>query len=279
MTLWHGITYKCSIPEKKVISRRPQSIEIEQMFDQTIDPNECSTYHDEQKFAPVGTWYSTGWRSPDPAVRAANRLSLSHPLRKLSGMVALLKPGAIRTPAAFSGFSLSPPPRFRQEPAGGDRGGDGPPAAISQRGGTGPAGQRAAVTARPLASRSHLRLVESPPRKPPARGVPVAGTAVAVAAVFGLLGLVRAVQGPPPASSWAELSGPREPVQALAGPGDQVRTARPGDTFWSLARELAPGRDPRPVVDRLVAANGGSSIMVGQQLVIPADLLAADEAG
>lgn len=94
---------------------------------------------------------------------------------------------------------------------------------------------------------------------------------MAVAAVFGLLALVRAHQGPPPVSSWAELSDPRGSVQALAGPGDQIRVAQPGDTYWALARELAPGRDPRPVVDQLVAANGGrSAISAGQRIVVPA---------
>jgi Tfp pilus assembly protein FimV len=96
---------------------------------------------------------------------------------------------------------------------------------------------------------------------------------VAVAVVLGLLLAIRAWQGPPPSTSWAEVSGPRESAQASAGPGDQIHTARPGDTFWSLASELAPG-DPRPVVDALVAANGGSSaLVVGQQVIIPAGVL------
>src|SRR3712207_3558261 len=30
----------------------------------------------------------------------------------------------------------------------------------------------------------------------------------------------------------------------------------PGDTLWSIARRVAPGRDPRPVVDGLIEANG-----------------------
>jgi hypothetical protein len=101
----------------------------------------------------------------------------------------------------------------------------------------------------------------------------VVGAAVVVAVVLGLLVAVRLVQGGPPADPWAERgTGPRASVLALAGPGDQVRVAQPGDTFWALARELAPERDPRPVVDLLVEANGGSSIQVGQRLVIPAAL-------
>jgi hypothetical protein len=96
---------------------------------------------------------------------------------------------------------------------------------------------------------------------------------VAVAVVLGAFMVVRVLQGTPPSTDWAELSGPRESSQALAGPGDRIHIARSGDTFWSLAEALDPG-DPRPVVDALVAANGGSSaIAIGQRLVIPAELL------
>jgi Tfp pilus assembly protein FimV len=43
-----------------------------------------------------------------------------------------------------------------------------------------------------------------------------------------------------------------------------------GDTLWSIARRVAPGRDPRPVVDRLIEVNdvrGG--LQAGQELSIP----------
>jgi len=45
---------------------------------------------------------------------------------------------------------------------------------------------------------------------------------------------------------------------------------QPGDTLWSIARQVAPGQDPRPVVDRLIEANdvrGG--LQTGQELSIP----------
>ncbi|HJW35187.1 MAG TPA: LysM peptidoglycan-binding domain-containing protein [Actinomycetes bacterium] len=44
----------------------------------------------------------------------------------------------------------------------------------------------------------------------------------------------------------------------------------PGDTLWSISRRVAPGRDPRPVVDGLIEANdlhGG--LQAGQELSIP----------
>lgn len=135
-------------------------------------------------------------------------------------------------------------------------------------------GGGATATAGQHASRAPLRLVESPPHEPNSGGVPVAGIAVAVAVVLGLLLAVRISQGGPPATSWAELTADsRVSAQALAGPGDLIRVAQPGDTFWALAVELAPDRDPRPVVDLLVSVNGGASIDVGQRLIIPAELV------
>lgn len=44
----------------------------------------------------------------------------------------------------------------------------------------------------------------------------------------------------------------------------------PGDTLWSIARRVAPGHDPRPVVDGLIEANdvrGG--LQAGEELLIP----------
>ncbi|MDH3680366.1 MAG: LysM peptidoglycan-binding domain-containing protein [Acidimicrobiia bacterium] len=98
---------------------------------------------------------------------------------------------------------------------------------------------------------------------------------MAVAVVFGLLLAVRSSQGAPPATTWAELGDDsRAPVQALAGPGDQLVVAEPGDTYWSVATELAPGADPRPIVDALIAANGGTNrIDIGQRIVVPAAVI------
>ncbi|HSJ51706.1 MAG TPA: LysM domain-containing protein [Actinomycetota bacterium] len=76
------------------------------------------------------------------------------------------------------------------------------------------------------------------------------------------------------AAAWA---GPA--AGALVG-GDRVEPVsrathlvRPGDTLWSIARGIAPGSDPRPVVDALVAANGDidpGALVPGRVLVIPA---------
>jgi hypothetical protein len=45
-------------------------------------------------------------------------------------------------------------------------------------------------------------------------------------------------------------------------------TVEPGDTLWSIARKVAPERDPRAVVDRLVSRNHlhGVTLTPGQTL-------------
>ena len=66
-------------------------------------------------------------------------------------------------------------------------------------------------------------------------------------------------------------------AQALGGSAEPVSVAgrsyvvRSGDTLWSIADRVAPGQDPRPVVDAIAAANrvGPGAIFPGQTLVIP----------
>jgi Tfp pilus assembly protein FimV len=44
----------------------------------------------------------------------------------------------------------------------------------------------------------------------------------------------------------------------------------PGDTLWSIAQRVAPGRDPRPVVDAMIEANDlRDGLRAGQELSIP----------
>jgi LysM domain len=50
-------------------------------------------------------------------------------------------------------------------------------------------------------------------------------------------------------------------------------TVKPGDTLWSIARRLAPGRDPRPAIDQLIAANHiTGSLQAGQSIDLPAPI-------
>jgi hypothetical protein len=41
---------------------------------------------------------------------------------------------------------------------------------------------------------------------------------------------------------------------------------RPGDTLWSIAERMAPGADPRPMVDRLQARLGSTVLQPGQRV-------------
>jgi len=56
------------------------------------------------------------------------------------------------------------------------------------------------------------------------------------------------------------------PVAPVAAPATKV--VQPGDTLWSIARELQPEGDMRPLVDRLATRLGGSSLTVGQRIPV-----------
>jgi hypothetical protein len=44
---------------------------------------------------------------------------------------------------------------------------------------------------------------------------------------------------------------------------------RPGDTLWSIAREIQPEGDVRPLVDVLAAARGGTPLVPGDVVAWP----------
>ncbi|MEX2406494.1 MAG: LysM peptidoglycan-binding domain-containing protein [Actinomycetota bacterium] len=46
---------------------------------------------------------------------------------------------------------------------------------------------------------------------------------------------------------------------------------REGDTLWSIAQGVAPGEDPRPLVDAIATVNGvdPGGIVPGQTLLVP----------
>ena len=99
----------------------------------------------------------------------------------------------------------------------------------------------------------------------------LAALVLATTVVFGAVGAVgyiRSLTGPDGAPvpidagpSSAEPSAPRLT-------GGEVYVVRPGDTLWSIAASVAPGDDPRPVVDRLRAATDIGVRQAGDRLVI-----------
>lgn len=66
----------------------------------------------------------------------------------------------------------------------------------------------------------------------------------------------------------AALLAPGTPAAGAVPVARVTYVVQPGDTLWSIAAELAPGADLRPVVDALADANGGASLLPGQRLVL-----------
>lgn len=166
-------------------------------------------------------------------------------------MVALLRhqPDSAGLPAAFGGQRVGPAPLRLLA------GGAGIPVGAAE--------------ADPIGGeRPHLELV-------PGIDAPTGPSftvVVAVAlAVFGLFGALRVIQAP--SSPTVDGVGGAVPGAVVMAEGDQLVVAGPGDTLWSIATSLSPESDPRPAVAALIDANGGESVQIGQQIVIPARLL------
>ncbi len=91
---------------------------------------------------------------------------------------------------------------------------------------------------------------------------------VVVAVLVVVLVLVMAQAG-------AALGGstPASPERRPAAADTSARSTdarstvvRPGDSLWSVASRLAPGTDPRPVVDALAAARHGTVLVPGETI-------------
>jgi predicted RecA/RadA family phage recombinase len=122
------------------------------------------------------------------------------------------------------------------------------------------------------------RLVERLSASPVLGPVIGSGPAVALAAalIVGALLAVRVAQGQPPARDWSgtvSAASSSRVHMATAGSDDLVVVAAPGDSLWSIAERYAPGHDRRDAVATLADLNGGSTVQVGQQIVVPRELL------
>jgi hypothetical protein len=59
---------------------------------------------------------------------------------------------------------------------------------------------------------------------------------------------------------------PAGAVSTASSTGSRNTVVRPGDSLWSVAARLAPGTDPRPVVDALAEARHGTVLMPGETI-------------
>ncbi len=87
----------------------------------------------------------------------------------------------------------------------------------------------------------------------------LAGSALLSAVVLGVVAL-SAVGGGAPAPSSSQRP---EPVASVA------YVARPGDTLWTIAREIQPQGDVRPLVDALAAQLHGAPLEPGDVVAWP----------
>jgi hypothetical protein len=134
---------------------------------------------------------------------------------------------------------------------------------------TAPRRRPSVATGRALGSETPVRpvrYVERRAARPATGGRPVSRAtywcrrAFVAALVVGLV-LVMAQAG-------AALGGSSlaTPERSTTSSASVVRhtVVRPGDSLWSVASRLAPGSDPRPVVDALSQARDGAPLVPGE---------------
>lgn len=88
---------------------------------------------------------------------------------------------------------------------------------------------------------------------------------LAIAAALILAQRIQAGIGGGPLTTTGAAAGP-----GLVPAGATEYVVRPGDTLWTIAAVLAPGRDERPLVDQLARELGSTSLYPGEAVPIPA---------
>jgi nucleoid-associated protein YgaU len=133
-----------------------------------------------------------------------------------------------------------------------------------------------AVATHPKSSSSRVRVSSARPQAIPStsaaryvrRRLAVAAVAILCATAGVLLAsttFADAGQGDP---AGRVSSGSASSGSSTSGSGTVV-IVQPGDTLWSLAREVQPDGDVRPLVAQLARTHGGSSVRAGDRIVLP----------
>ncbi len=84
--------------------------------------------------------------------------------------------------------------------------------------------------------------------------------------VAGQAGAALGSSSPLAASERSPAAPARSAVRTIAA---RTVVVRPGDTLWSIAERLAPGEDPRPMVDKMSAARHGAPLQPGETIRWP----------
>jgi LysM domain len=128
--------------------------------------------------------------------------------------------------------------------------------------------------------RPALRLVRNVPRPSDAvyRRRRLGAVAVLACVLLAIAGVALALTttATPASVRAGAASGPQVHDPAAYGasraspPPGSFYVVQPGDTLWTIARELAPTGDVRAGVDRLVDLNGSAALQTGQRLRLTA---------
>jgi len=107
-------------------------------------------------------------------------------------------------------------------------------------------------------------------RHAPAFAVLAAAVLVAAGSALGRLGggSLSAPQPVPPGQDRPAPDHEGLDGRLLRPVAQLSHVVRPGDTLWSIARDLVPQGDIRPVVDRLAAARGDLPLQPGESVVL-----------
>ncbi|MFN8025173.1 MAG: hypothetical protein U0W40_02110 [Acidimicrobiia bacterium] len=102
---------------------------------------------------------------------------------------------------------------------------------------------------------------QGPAHRPVSRATYWCRRAFVAALVVGLV-LLMAQAGA--ALGGSSLATPERSTTSSSASPVRHTVVRPGDSLWSVASRLAPGSDPRPVVDALSQARDGAALVPGE---------------